>query len=291
MKKFMETTNQNKRAILKDWKFWFQLAIAILIFAAILTDYIDRMVNISDLVGDNKNSIWEVNSFDKDGKALVGYDYAGFTFYYFTYFTTQSNIFVAVWCLISVIRFNKKSITDNDLLTYAVATYITITMIIYQTMLFPTSFGKNADGVMILSLWGFENWFSQEILHLIAPIMFIVFVVRFRESHSLISTKTLLTKKIWVSFTYPLVWGIGELIRGEFYYRSNRPVGTQYHYFFMNVHQNGGDNGYPVESLAMPGVVWFLIAILFILAISIGFFTLYNFVINKRESKQKNVIV
>ncbi|WP_162649416.1 hypothetical protein [Spiroplasma sp. TIUS-1] len=282
----METTNQNKWIILKDWKFWFQLSIAILILVALLTDYMDGMINIATKFTDPDSGLnmWQISNGN-----LNGYDYAGFTIFYFTFFTSQSNIFVILWCLISVIKWNKKSITDNDLLTYAIATYITITMLIFQTMLFPLSFIKNSEGEMAISSWRFINWFTQESLHLIGPLMFIIFVLIVRQKSSTIDTKTLVTKKIWVSFTYPLIWGIGELIRGEFYYQSNRPVGTQYHYFFMNIHLNGGESGYPIPGLSIPGILWFIIAILFILAIALGFFVLYNFIVNKRTQKQ-NVI-
>lgn len=283
----METKKQNLLLCIKDWRFWFKIALAALIIFSVTYDYVDGMLKLSEPNKKGEMGSWAIKIAHyikgENGSDALSftqqYDYAGFTFFYFTYFTIQSNLFVALWCIIAACQHLKEGNTKitKSIIAYSVATYITITGLIYNFMLFPLAFIKDADGVMPVSNFKPMTWISQQSLHTISPITFVLYTVLFRTRGELIEQKTLLKTKWWVPFTYPVIWGVGDLLRGEMYYRSGRPSEIQYHYFFMHIHQNGGTEGYPIKGLKLPGVAWFIIAIGIIAAISFGFFVLYSY--------------
>ncbi|MBW3058338.1 hypothetical protein [Spiroplasma poulsonii] len=68
------------------------------------------------------------------------------------------------------------------------------------------------------------------------------------------------------------------MIRGEFRWQAGKAF--TYQYFFLNVH----------KSLAViPGVVWFIIAVIAIAGLVFGLGTLYNFCSYKFVNKKKIV--
>lgn len=281
----LRTKKQNTVLIVKDWRFWYKIIIGLILVAALAYDWINGMVNMDTKFALNPASAMKdgvITNQSKYDEAMawgntwgVGngkYDYFGFTIFYFTYFTTQSNLFCIFWLFFAARHHlveGNKSLTKT-LVSISVATYITITGIVYNFMLFPLGFIPNPDGSLPISSWSAAQWLSQESLHTLGPITFILYVALFRSTGTqLIAHKKLMRTKWWVPFMYPIVWGIGELVRGEFYFQSGRPESSQYHYFFVDIHSK-------VSVAGLPGVVWFFIAITFIFCLSFGFFTLYN---------------
>lgn len=199
-------------------------------------------------------------------------DKGDYTLNFFSYFTVQTNIFVALWFVLSAIFHNqegkKTSKWFGPYMALGVTTFITITGLIYNTMLLPTQTDQT----------GFYFWFTSCVEHMVTPIVMIVYFLAFmnKEKGSVFETKVFLKQELVIFYLYPIVWLVVMLIRGEFRHQAGKAFA--YQYFFINVHE---------KSYGLPGWSWLIIAFVIIFLIILGFTTLYNWVIYKQQGKIK----
>ncbi|ATZ18777.1 hypothetical protein ESOMN_v1c03950 [Williamsoniiplasma somnilux] len=300
--------------MIHDWKFWFKLIIGLSIMGLIIGTKISDMVSLmtaskqveailasSELKGisidDIFNKVKEIatlkgfdearsymnwisivpNKIDGDNIGwLSSTSFGDFFINSFTYFTTLSNIAVGIWFLVAALKPQNEGIKGYISLnsTIIVTTYITITLIIYNGILLPTSL-MNGDYMSAF------NWTTTVLEHMLFPLALILYVALVMKPINTQKAKQYI-KKGWVkAIILLLTYGILILIRGEIRYQGNKPVDTQYPYFFLRVHE--------AKVVGLPGVAWFFIAVIAIAAILIGFSTLYMHILNTRENKIKRV--
>lgn len=268
---------------LKDWKFWFKLLFGLSILGCLIWQYTTGMLGI-DKPNSKGEYLWAFQNITNDGNTTINYDYSGFTVYFFSFFTIQSNLLVAIWFLAAAFTHSNegKNFFTRHYFSIGVATYISITSLIFNFVLLPPAISQNQ-----VSGWGATGWIQNEWLHTFGPIALVLYVVLFLNKDEILDNKTFWKLKNWKYILYPLCYGVYILIRGELRYRSGKMAATQYPYFFLEIHKNGGDAGYPIKGLPIPGWVWFIIVVIIIAAISLGFATLYNFAANKLNKNKK----
>lgn len=174
-------------------------------------------------------------SMSLPGYAGRGRTLGGFLLEYFSYFTIQSNLLVALCTgFVALSGFNGKWFTRPGVLS-AVAVYITIVSLVYNFVLrstfHPVGWARVAD----------------ELLHVVNPVLYLIF-------WAAISPKTGITYKGTFSWLiYPLFYIIYILVRGA--------LTTKYPYFFLDA----GKFGYPQVTLnvAVLVVVFWLFCMLY----------------------------
>ncbi|MBE4704087.1 Pr6Pr family membrane protein [Spiroplasma platyhelix] len=252
------------KSYLTDWKFYFKLIFSLFFIATLLYNWLNPLIN-GITVSDAEKEIapnWEWFIQDK----------GDYTLNFFSYFTIQTNIFVALWFLLSAIFHSqegkKTSKWFGPYMALGVTTFITITGLIYNTMLLPTQ----------INITGFSFWFTSVVEHMIVPIVMIVYFLAFmnKEKGSVLETKKFLKEKLVIFYVYPIVWLVTMLIRGEFRYNAGKAFA--YQYFFINIH---------TKSYGLAGWAWLIIALVLIGLIVLGFTTLYNWIIYKQQGKNK----
>jgi len=246
---------------LRDWKWWYKLLGFVLATTFLLYALIMGFVEIKTELGADHLPKWAVgNNWDYEGKILM----------YFSYFTNQTNWLVSVWFLWALI-FPKKE-GHGKLLSFTgsilVATYISITGIIWIGVLFPASLVNG-------NYRPWYDWISSVVLHIVVPVMFVLYVTLWMNKIYTIGALKWL-KRSWITIIYPAVYGIIMLIRGEIRLVSGYSSSSSYPYFFLEIH---------ATSFGMSGVAWFFIAIILIAGIAIGFSTIYAWIINNRYLK------
>lgn len=252
------------KSYLIDWKFYFKLFFGLFLTATLLYTWLDSLINGITLTDAEKASApnWEWYIQDK----------GDYTLNFLSYFTIQTNIFVALWFVLSAIFHNKEGKKSSKwfgpYVALGVTTFITITGVIYNTMLLPTQLGRT----------GFHFWYTTVVEHMVSPIVMIVYFLAFmnKEKGSVLETKGFLKEKLWLFYLYPIIWLVVMLIRGEFRYQAGKAYA--YQYFFINVHET---------SYGLPGWAWLIIAFVIIVLIIVGFTSLYNSLIYKQQGKTK----
>jgi hypothetical protein len=169
---------------------------------------------------------------------LTDYNYPETLKVFLSYFTVSTNIIVAI-CF-TALSFAKKSdngsfFTKSGTLT-AITVYIVVVGLIYNTML---------RGLMLLNGW---PRVADEFLHVVSPIIFLIFWI-FYVDKSHLRYKSALK---WL--IYPLIYVIFTVIRGYFINR--------YPYPFIDVIQLG----YPTAILnaAIIIFIFWLLSLFFI---------------------------
>ncbi|PPE05183.1 Pr6Pr family membrane protein [Williamsoniiplasma lucivorax] len=261
-----------KQQYLKNWKFWFKLFWGLSIIVVLLSSYIVEMVGLNALKHDLQNHFqnmghWTsseieaylkqlINSdnrlysrmnwiainlkFDQNhGGVLtdynIGVNFGDFTIHTFSFFTTLSNLAVGLWFLLAA--FYPQNEGKKHYLSYgstlAVVTYITITLVIYNGILLPKaiSIKKNMEAIV---------WIVSTFLHLVAPIVFIVYICYCFELDARYQDENIMKKQWPKLILILLIYAIYIMLRGEMRYRSGKPVNTQYPYFFLAVHERWG---------------------------------------------------
>ncbi|ALD66458.1 Pr6Pr family membrane protein [Spiroplasma cantharicola] len=267
---------------LKDWKLWYKLSISLLIIGFLLQGFIRGMINIGDSVykidGEEFKKwaiyIKDINN-NKPGE-FVGYDYQGYIINYFSFFTIQSNILVAIWFLVSFFNHNREGQVKflSRTITLCVVTYITITGLIFNGMLLPQVLLTEND-LVLTPIW----WIDQMVLHTVVPIATIAYYLFLMKQELNFSFKEFIKKDFLVMCIYPIIYLIFSLIRGELIYRSvgsNALLASKkgaYPYFFLEIHNN--------QVSGLSGIVWMFIAIIAIISIIIGLGSLYLFIASK----------
>ncbi len=186
------------------------------------------------------------------------------------YFTTLSNIWIGVVCIlisIGLILENilKKEVLKNSIyvLKYIFTISITVTGIVFCFLLAPF-----AD---------FNVWTASSILtHVVVPVTAVMSY--FVE----VPLKPMNKKYVWFSLIPPFVYFIFGIILSAFKVDFGR--GQTYPYFFMNFESEVGLFGFKTEGLFEMGCVyWIIIILLFILGISRIYYKLHS--VNKKNEK------
>lgn len=226
-----------------------------------------------------KSSLKSVEMFIRNNPQYFHFDYNGDILYLFGFFTIQSNIFVVIACLHLAIYhpYEGKIKTTNFYVILPVATYITITSLVFNFMLMPTMLtsGKPMSA---------SSWVENEILHTIGPILFVVYVCIFMNKNNFMHGNYFWRHANWIYIMYPIAYGIVTMLCGELKIASNYPLGIQYPYFFLEIHSKE-----PIPGLPISGAVWFVIAVSLIAAMCLGFSALYNYAGYKMKDKKFNL--
>lgn len=248
---------------LKDWRFYFKLFFGLFFLAVLLYHWLNPIINGIYLTDEQKAEArnWEWFIQDK----------GDYTLNFLSYFTIQTNIMVALWLILSALFHDQEgkqtSKWFNNYMALAVTTYITITFVVFNTMLLPR----------LLNRVGFFFWFTLIIEHILVPIVMIVYYLFFmkKEKTTVLATKAYLNKYLIVYYFYPLFWLIIMLIRGEFRYHAGKAI--PYQYFFINVHS---------ATYGLPGWLWLIIAMFIVGILIFGISTLFNLVAYKSQGQQ-----
>lgn len=183
----------------------------------------------------------------------------------FMYFTIQSNILIALVCLIGlVLLLINKKVNDIWFLIKFISTIsITLTGLVFCFVLAPT---------MNKGAWSLSNILT----HVVVPITAVVdfFVVGIYTNYK----KTDVFFVIIPPLLYAIYAGIGYAANWKF------STNTNYPYFFLNWGSKAGAFGFSNE-LPFMGVVWWILLLLLLL---IGLGCLYLKVINLLKNKFEN---
>lgn len=224
--------------------------------------------------------IWNIAD-GREVKRVYQGNYEIYTIDYLTTFTLLSNVLVQAWFFCAAINYKQegKSKLLGHTSANALATMITVTLIIYNGILIPVN--------------GFPNesfgQFVTIVDHVIMPIAFIVYVNVLMDNKQHISLKDFLKNKFWIQFTMVLTYCIFAMIRGElrfnsgeYYYQlgqNGKPIiNLLYPYFFLDIHHTGPAN--------IPGIGWFFIAFFSIIGLLVVFSSLYNWINSKVIEKE-----
>jgi len=263
MKKFNLSAQKYFQENIRDWKWWYKIVVFVLGLTAMLIVLISELLNM----GDEGSTKWLV-----DGH----WDYDSYLMMYFSFFTHQSIFMVLAWLLWAIIYPKKEG--KGKLLgftpTILIATYISITAIIWTGLLLPL----NIVGGTEPHYW--YSWASTLTLHLIVPITYLLYLVLWSKKSQVLPVKSWV-KHSWVTIIYPLIYGIIMLIRYEVRYQSGFNGASSAPYFFFEIHN---------ISNGIPNWIFFIIVILVIIGLAIGFSTLYAWSF-KRVVKLKDEVI
>ncbi|WP_027063563.1 Pr6Pr family membrane protein [Mesoplasma seiffertii] len=265
------------KATFVNWRFFLCMGMFILLSVIIFQDFIKTLINIESITYKAEDGT-DIKTWGYLRDGVMYYDRAGFIFYYFGFFTIQTNIMIAVWFFVMAFFNTKvgKIKLISSTCSVAIATYIAVTMLIYNLMLLPVHVPK--DGY---------DWFRQLSLHLIAPLVMICYTLFELKTDGVISVKEFAKKYLWKLYIYPIAYLIVNLIRGEVRRAGGWPRFTSYPYFFLEIHEKEAIKGVPI-----PGAVWLLIAAVLIIVIIAGLSLGFTKILNNRHLKATtNVIV
>ncbi|AGY41604.1 unknown transmembrane protein [Mesoplasma florum W37] len=291
-----------KNYTLKDWRFWYKTLFVVLMTFIVLFSYIQLFVNMSSVVKqindlnlssdiasdklkevlDNLNlskSIQERLIFYKTSDGLLHAGYQPFEQFIqmSSFFTLISNLLILIWMYVALFKplnEGKKGIL-NKRTSIIFAAYITVTFLLYNLILRITV-SEIANNFM--------SHFVNEMFHTVAPIFFIGYVlfgVKW-EKGTAFNFKELSTT--WVFGILGLCsYGAYAIIRGLLKVAGGTPGSSQqaFPYPFLQVTELNVKMG----AIELPGIVLFLIFMIVIASICIGFTSLYNFIIIKNVNK------
>lgn len=296
---------------LSDWKLWFKMIFVFIMFITILDIYIRPMITnwvylaqITDLIqnqeinsietlikiGVENNCRWITTTKDQihvivssitftfDGSDNFRATYSPFEAIVTTssFFTILSNILIMVWMYVALIKPEKEG--EKGLLSekgsLIIATFITITFLIYNIALRPLTFGMVSNAVPWQNV---ISKISNEIMHTVGPLVFVMYVVLFMKHEQITKISTKQMQSTWVLGIGLLVsYGLFAIIRGLMKELSGTPIQSAYPYFFLQITNHNA-------LLNVPGYAWFIIFVFILAGLCIGFSTLYKFLINKVE--------
>ncbi len=131
----------------RDWRFWFKIIIALVAVFGLITNYLTNLLHLYKMIVADSNKqvtyLWAV--YDQTG-AISYWNYAVYTIWWISFFTTQSNFLVIIWFVIAIIYHRQKGIIKplKKYFSLSVAVYINVTCLIYNFVLLPEIL-KNKD--------------------------------------------------------------------------------------------------------------------------------------------------
>ncbi|WP_117276092.1 Pr6Pr family membrane protein [Mycoplasma putrefaciens] len=291
-----------KKNLLKNWFFiGFGLFLLITIFSGFLYavyNYCLANKEINDFILKNgaissqqlkdliqqltyaKNLLtWDSVILDQSAKITrVVFNFSEFSIYFFSFFTTITNLMVAMWFLVHGAKDEnrfKKFILSSEA-TLIISLLITVTGVIYNFVLFPAS--------IITNNFKLTHWelFQNAMVHIISPVVMVLcylFLVD-HDSNYYANKKNL--NKVWLfSVLFLIGYTIYAILRGMVSILGGATVDDKHSfpYFFVQV--------FNPNVFGIPGIVLFLISMLIILSIVFFSSLIYWKIITKRlESKQ-----
>lgn len=180
----------------------------------------------------------------------------------FMYFTIQSNILIALVCLIGlcIVLFKLKFNYIWSLIKFVSTISITLTGLVFCFVLAPT---------MATSAWGLSNILTHVVVPLAAVIDFFVIGINLEYK------KTDVIYVIIPPLLYAIYAGIGYALNWQFSKNTNYP------YFFLNWGSKAKAFGFTNE-LPYMGVMWWIILLLLLL---VGLAFLYLKIIDILKNK------
>ena len=189
------------------------------------------------------------------------------------YFTLQSNLWIGVTLFIlslkSLFNFSQKTLQKLYVLKYIFTVSITVTFVVFWTLLAPFAYMNN-----------YNPWSASSLTtHLFVPMFAIVdfFVddnsIEFRKGSVLYSTVPPLIYLIITSILCVMGLDFGR--------------GDAYPYFFLNYYSPAGLFGFVKEPLALGSVYWILLFLVMVLSFGIVLKALHSSSKNNRRDKSK----
>ncbi|AVN60510.1 hypothetical protein CG007_02760 [Mesoplasma entomophilum] len=291
--------NWHKNYSITDWRLWYKIIFIVLMTFIVLFSYIQLFVNMSlivkqindlnlssDISSEELSKVLTSLNISKATEARLvftvtkeGFLNAGYQpFEQFvqmsSFFTLISNLLVLIWMYVALFKpldEGKKGILNNRT-SIIFAAYITVTFLLYNFILRITvsDIANN-----------FMSHFVNEMFHTIAPIFFvayILFAVKWEEKDKLSFIEL---KKTWIYGILGLItYGAYAIIRGLLMVAGGTPGSSQqaFPYPFLQVTEAKVKMG----AIELPGIVLFLIFMVVIASICIGFTFLYSFIITKK---------
>ncbi|WP_031543108.1 Pr6Pr family membrane protein [Mesoplasma photuris] len=283
---------------LKNFRIWLGLFFALLFTGIIIAVYAENIASIFNLknqieglISDGKlTSIQQIYEWasdkgqlgigseemaflkfvystgdDQTSKILISVNLFDYLIYYSSFFTTISNVLIASWMMIYVIKPYNLGVKGilNSKMTITAAVAITVTMLVYNAVLLPT------NEIPIELNW---YWISQLFLHILMPISFIGFSL-FAIKHDL---NNYTKEKLFAQWKFQLIplfgYVIYVMIRGLIRTASGYDASTNFPYFFLNVTTKSGQ-------------IWIVPIIILVFGIMLGFSSLYFLIIKKVNKK------
>ena len=216
----------------------------------------------------------DVHKGNTSPDALNYYSIDGNTFSmnYFSFFTIQSCLILGFYWIFSGLfhhKINQWWVLKNKF-ALAVVTYISVTCIIYNTILLPARVHNKLSSL---------SWFSEMWEHAVFPVFSILYYLFFSKVRTQTNLKPYMKKEWWWLIIYPLAWLVFALVKGSLTKYNNWIAKTYpksniqyFNYFFIDLtgHKWG-----------LPNWVWFIVAFFIVLFIIGGLSTLYLLIINK----------
>lgn len=170
---------------------------------------------------------------------------------FFSFFTIESNVATVVVCFVGAALLVTRKENDPawfNPLRGAVTTYMVVTGVVYNLLL------RNVELPQ-----GATVWWSNEILHVVAPLWMLLDWVLAPGRRELV------WRTIWKYVVFPIVWVIYTLIRGPL--TPNELTGESFWYPYPFLNPNTSANGYlsvafyviliaMVICVTAAGVVW-----------------------------------
>lgn len=254
------------RFYLKDWRLYFKIFLAAIIAFGLIWFLVQGIVDIK-----TNNDDWKRTLAD----GTVYYDYGGYVADFFSYFTYQSNILLLVWLLVAIAcPWHEGKRWMGAMTQLLVATYISITTIIFWCMLIPSNVSAWHDGTA--TPYNAITWVCSVLLHAVSGIGFTIYVCLFSTKFRTYNWLRWSWRYAWTTLIYPAVYCAAILIREECRIHSMANEDTIAPYFFFKIHEHV--NG-------MMGWIWLIIAIVAIVIIAYVLSTLYAYAQDKTKEK------
>ncbi|KNG79264.1 Pr6Pr family membrane protein [Mycoplasma sp. HU2014] len=293
----------------KTLKFWYFLLFGTFLLTTILLAFIISVINyslinqqINDFISKNghmtseqlKDLIFQQFSNAKkllnwssiylDDKGLINrisFNISEFAMYFFSFFTTISNILVAVWFILTAVTIDKqnkklKFLSPDS--TFTITLLITVTFIIYNFILFPVSIATNK--------FKLNNWelMQNTIVHIISPLITISAYLFFIDHDQKYFSDKKNLYRVWsISVIVLVLYGVIAIIRGAIaiFGGASADDSASFPYFFVQVFNS--------NVLGVHGIFIFFATTFIICMITICSSIIYWKIINKRFERNFNL--
>ncbi|MDQ0567823.1 Pr6Pr family membrane protein [Mycoplasma yeatsii] len=306
--KIKNRASENKSKY-KTLKFWYFLLFGSFLLTTILLAFIISVVNYSlvnqkindfisknghmtseqlkDLISQQFSNVKKLlnwSSLYLDEKGLINrisFNISEFAVYFFSFFTTITNILVAFWFILTAITIDKQNrkwkflSTDS---TFTITLLITVTFVIYNFILFPVSIATNK---FKLNHW---ELMQNTIVHIISPLIMISSYLFFIDHDQKYFSDKKNLYRVWsISVAILILYGVIAIIRGAIAVFGGASVDdtASFPYFFVQVFNS--------NVLGVHGVFIFFATTFIICMITILSSIIYWKIINKRLERNLNL--
>ena len=172
----MEKTTKSKLEIKNQlsykinwYKFSYKMFFSLLSLGVLLAGWIQGIIDLSQIQNDVISKSTHLDYYNIDANT--------YTLNYFITFTVQSNLLCIAFFLLASMFPRKEGQWQviSQKIGLPVAIYITITGIIFNSMLLPVAVAKG-------EMNGAFPWFETQVMHTVLPIAFVVYIICFLEN-------------------------------------------------------------------------------------------------------------